>query len=97
MGKVIYEDKLMQDLRRMGEIPDDVRVKVLAAVSRQPAADVAPVVHGRWIPSKSMALSDKCSVCHGWVTRHSVNERKHRYCPSCGAKMDGGNADGAGG
>lgn len=45
MGKVIYEDKLMQDLRRMRELPDDVRVKVLAAVSRQPAADVAPVCH----------------------------------------------------
>lgn len=44
MGKVIYEDNLMQELRRMRELPDDVRVKVLAAVSRQPAADVAPVV-----------------------------------------------------
>ena len=51
--------------------------------------DAVEVVHGRWIPSKSMALSDKCSVCHGWVTRHSVNERKFNYCPNCGAKMDG--------
>ena len=58
-------------------------------IEMQPTVDAVEVVHGRWIPSKSMALSDKCSVCHGWVTRHSVNERKFNYCPNCGAKMDG--------
>lgn len=42
MSKLINEDQLMQDLRRMREIPDDVRVKVLAAVSRQPAAESVP-------------------------------------------------------
>ena len=47
------------------------------------------VVHGEWIPSKSMVLSAKCSECKGWVTKHSVNEPDFRYCPNCGAKMDG--------
>ena len=63
--------------------------EVKRIVTDAPTVDAVEVVHGRWIPSKSMALSDKCSVCHGWVTRHSVNERKFNYCPNCGAKMDG--------
>ena len=55
-----------------------------------PAADVAPVRHGRWdrvIPSKSAAKwSSKvsCSVCH------NVGYNHFKYCPNCGAKMDGG-------
>lgn len=58
-------------------------------ISREiPAADVAPVVHGRWdrvIPSKSAAKwSSKvsCSVCHNAGYNH------FKYCPNCGAKMD---------
>lgn len=89
MGKVIYEDKLMQELRRMRELPDDVRVKVLAAVSRQPAADVAPVVHAEW---------RKTYTCHGeqawgYVCNQckAENPRASYFCPTCGAKMDGGN------
>lgn len=51
-----------------------------------PAADVAPVVHGRWIPFHSKISGDiqYCSACEiGFVA-------KSDYCPHCGAKMDGG-------
>ena len=50
-----------------------------------PAADVAPVVHGRWIMhDDEFGLTCECSVCH-IETMGDGN-----YCPNCGAKMDGG-------
>ena len=55
-----------------------------------PSADVAPVRHGCWervIPSKSAAKWStrvSCSNCH------SAGYVHHKYCPNCGAKMDGG-------
>ena len=65
------------------------RVKTL--ISRQPAADVAPVVHGRWIKEKNREDFDsmKCTACNGlllvrWHTRLDF----FRYCPNCGARMD---------
>ena len=50
-----------------------------------PAADVAPVRHGRWIyePVEFSLVKDiRCSVCRRYV---KVPEN---YCPGCGAKMD---------
>lgn len=50
-----------------------------------PAADVAPVVHGRWIMhDDEFGLTCECSACH-IETMGDGN-----YCPNCGAKMDGG-------
>ena len=46
-----------------------------------PAADVAPVVHGRWIDFCNAAT--KCSCCEAILASHS------NYCPNCGARMDG--------
>ena len=56
-----------------------------------PAADVVPVVHGRWVPTKAPFMNEceDCSVC-GYRT---VWGHRYNYCPNCGAKMDGGNSD----
>lgn len=70
----------------------DVR-RVLADM---PAADVTPVVHGRWddIPNKYMAVASKDGAYHGNATVCSVchevnpNAYKTNYCPNCGARMD---------
>lgn len=66
--------------------------KFEAAINGIPAADVAPVVHGRWEPGNPI-----CPVCGG-------NKFKNLdadiwcdwlpdFCPNCGAKMDGGDSD----
>lgn len=48
------------------------------------SADVAPVVHGRWIMhDDEFGLTCECSACH-IETMGDGN-----YCPNCGAKMDG--------
>lgn len=64
------------------------RSSLIDSISKLPAADVAPVVHGRWI-----ALHDEfctCSICKYPVY---LMWDQTNYCPNCGAKMDGGNGD----
>lgn len=55
-----------------------------------PAADVAPVVHGRWGDDGSGIII--CSECG---KGYSLIPRYTHYCPNCGAKMDGGDNDAA--
>nr|DAD93535.1 MAG TPA: LysW biosynthesis protein LysW [Siphoviridae sp. ctB9N2] len=62
-----------------------------------PTADVAPMVHGKWIvrfdgPYKRRRCY--CSHCgkHNGVGGIAQNQEKP-YCPNCGAKMDGGDND----
>lgn len=69
-----------------------------------PAADVAPVVHGRWISWEEAGNfvpspdRHECSVCHD-AAQVLVNgfELLSDYCPNCGAKMDGERKDGGDG
>ncbi len=59
-----------------------------------PAADVAPVVHGRWIDGAEDFTcgnhNAECSICRCYVSWDGCDE-DFNYCPNCGAKMDGGN------
>ena len=59
-----------------------------------PAADVAPVVHGRWIEPSRLYYGAKqyeCSLCYSdtFWKKHSITE-KYPHCPNCGCRMDGG-------
>lgn len=65
--------------------------EAVTRVENFPAADVAPVRHGRWDiewdaerDPKRLFVRIICSKC-GLKTGQKSN-----YCPSCGAKMDGG-------
>lgn len=61
-------------------------------IRKLPAADVVPVVHGRWEQVKKWATKAKyrCSVCGREImSAVKVNIEKYPYC-HCGAKMDGG-------
>lgn len=57
------------------------------------AADVAPVVHGRWVEYPRPHYF-KCSECKYTVPYRKAmwcnGKREYNYCPNCGAKMDGG-------
>ena len=57
-----------------------------------PAADVAPVRHGRWIEPSRLYYGAKqyeCSLCwpEAFWYKHRITE-KYPCCPNCGAKMD---------
>lgn len=51
-----------------------------------PAADVAPVVYGRWIEDLDEM---ECSVCKRQWNYCDNDTNTFNYCPNCGAKMDG--------
>ena len=55
-----------------------------------PAADVAPVVHGRWVDGR-------CSNCGVDIPTDDAHDvifgSECRFCYYCGAKMDGGDSD----
>ena len=55
-----------------------------------PAADVAPVVHAEWVVcGDGDNVPWMCSHC-GKTTAHKYKVMYGKYCPHCGAKMDGG-------
>ena len=61
-----------------------------------PAADVVPVVHGRWDESKEHFYLN--NGCKEWINFYcsecdAPNNSPTDYCPHCGAKMDGGAVD----
>lgn len=64
----------------------------LDAIDRIPAADVVPVVHGRWVHLGGDEWY--CSACcFVLTTEGSWDKPTKKYCEDCGAKMDGGKND----
>lgn len=61
---------------------------VRSIVRRTPAADVAPVVHGRWA---HLGGDEWCCSACGFViaTEGSWDKPTKKYCEDCGARMDG--------
>ena len=58
---------------------------LLAAIDLIPAADVAPVRHGKWTITEGMIENAVCSNCG----RHFQSYYEaYRYCPNCGARCD---------
>lgn len=101
MEKYIEREALLKHLQEcretsVGSCPTfAVIAAVQAYVGGMPAADVAPVVHGKWIfgVSEVFGTSARCSVC-GWSALAVdadmwLRYPGHHFCGACGAKMDG--------
>ena len=58
---------------------------VVSSIENAPAADVAPVVHAKWEFDK-LWYHLNCSNCRGFV---QGNCDDYKFCPNCGARMDG--------
>ena len=65
---------------------------VMAVLDAFQPEDVAPVVHAEWIKRSFISADVFCSECHTLETTKDSNY-KSKYCPHCGAKMDGGAED----
>ena len=61
-------------------------------IGEVPATDVQPVIHAYWIElPKALNTNEnpcKCSNC-GHVLSFMNYYPKSKYCPNCGARMDG--------
>ena len=78
----------------------DVARSALHNTEITPAADVAPVRHGRWVlgkvePGYFTPGGNRpwiCSEC-GYLASWMLDKPKDNYCPNCGCRMDleGGN------
>lgn len=77
---------------------------IQSALQKLPAADVAPVRHGRWIDGKvrhikngelrNMRECSECGSCYFVYDAYNSVEEVPNYCPNCGARMDGGEGNG---
>lgn len=91
MPEYIDRDKTIEEFKTCGAVFTygvDVCNGVISRLLIQPAADVAPVVHGKWENSKYMAAT-KCGVCGEDIFLDYCEQfLEWKYCPICGAKMD---------
>lgn len=94
MAKYIEWETLLAHLRKCKETltGSSLTAAVITAiqyfVEKMPAADVAPVVHGRWT---HLGGDEWCCPVCGFVitTEGSWDKPTKKYCEDCGAKMDG--------
>lgn len=67
---------------------EDNQTDMILAIGSLPAADVAPVRHGRWIPVPH--TGDCCYTCSECgFERDAYLLDVGNYCPDCGARMSG--------
>jgi len=83
--RAIDADKLFKEFERAAWYNnadrDEIAEEMLLQMPTITYADLVP--HGRW-KRRGRNLGE-CSECG------EVVAARHRYCPNCGAKMDGGN------
>ena len=64
--------------------------EVLRVIGEAPTVDAVEVVHGRWNFDEDLAKWGHPYVCSACGM---ANCSMSKYCPNCGAKMDGGDED----
>lgn len=91
MGGYIKRDTAIRAVMAAKWVDGSDGAMAMEIVASPPAADVAPVVHGRWERDADgdwycTNYDEVVAICE------SGRERTYRkpYCPNCGAKMDGG-------
>ena len=78
-----YVLKCMEDSYKNAGISAAAKAKMTRWLKNAPAADVRPVVRGKWtrIDYEPHGHDYKCSAC-GWK-----NDMPTHFCPNCGADM----------
>ena len=93
MAEYIDKDSIVLDYSGLAKISPYDFMSIAEYFANQikikPAADVAPVRHGRFVHDGPRFAGGvdwwRCSSCGGLV---SGVETRFDYCPHCGAKMD---------
>lgn len=87
--RIKYAADVYKELIERAGFPLDLAADFLNNI---PDADAVPVVHGRWVKSDIPHEKYCCSACGGacWYYDYEGEVARSRYCPNCGANMDGG-------
>lgn len=90
--KYIDADLLKGELKALHEQEWLEYVGTYDCINSIPAANVAEIVHGKWIcNTDDFTPKYRCSVC-GYnkpiVAGENITQEPKNYCPHCGAKMD---------
>ncbi len=89
MPEYIEREALLEEIhtaRNQLVLGKTAATKLEKMVRAAPAADAAPVVHGRWIKHQDEYENwCECSMC-GKSPDSPLDETP--FCPNCGAKMD---------
>lgn len=93
----LTEDNLVLNLDSvMDGLSNQIKRSAHRILASLPAADVVPVRHGRWINIDGDEESHRqCSECLqdfsyiDGLCYLVTGQRLPRYCPNCGARMDG--------
>lgn len=97
MADYIDRKELRAAMHKFGFAAPDMTVTEFVE-EELPAADVAPVVHGRWEDSIDEWFGTDvytCSKCRESyvLVEGTPKENLWHYFPNCGAKMNGGDGD----
>ena len=93
MAEYIEREKAINKRRRVTEY-DEAGFSVtysgvpVEEINNIPAADVVEVVHGRWEEADD-GDGVVCSVCGEDFCTIIHETNRFKYCPNCGARMDG--------
>ena len=68
-----------------------VQAALKRMIENAPTVDAVEVVHGYWKTHSQIDTVFVCSECN--LNVDDFEKRWLNYCPNCGAKMDGGDAD----
>ena len=93
MAEYIKRDTAIRAVMAAKWVDGSDGAMAMESVASPPAADVAPVVHGKWgtgrFDPETGNYEEQCTRC-----RNFSKEYGKPYCPNCGAKMDGGEDNG---
>ena len=98
MARYIDADELIKNIARINDLRRLSTKTIGEAISKTPTADVVEVKHGEWeVCSDEYEICANefvCSICkESFVSSELTDEeffKMMKYCPECGAKMDGG-------
>ena len=96
--RLIWGDIAESQLKKLadhyhGSFSGDAFERAMQLIAELPSVDAVKVEHGRWDDTIYDCFK-VCSVCELlYIPKEALERGTHRYCPNCGAKMDGERKD----
>lgn len=79
-------------IKATASLPFGCRVVARNIIEKQPAADVVPLVRGKWVQDVVFVDENTGEPCTAWFCDRCSEPQQvgTNYCPYCGATMEDG-------